>query len=277
MKSYYQDLSYKLSQNSLSTLQMKGVEIVFDIHHHEEYEIVFINSGFGKRIIADKVQTYNDGDFILVNNFVPHTWYPCMSKAKVTVVQFKKTLIDLLIKFPEFNHLARFFNQLKTFAQLHTPDQYTLSILEKIHQATSIDKLFLLIHLLDQISTSQYQSIEVTSFVNYSNEQQKRINIILEHIHENFRTTLKLEEVASKHNMSVSNLCKFFKKHTAMTFSAYLNLLRIQSCCFMLENTDHSISTIAYENGFNNIAYFNRIFLGEMGCSPKQFRAKNSV
>jgi len=41
-----------------------------------------------------------------------------------------------------------------------------------------------------------------------------------------------------------------------------------------LIDTDKRIATIAFENGFRNLSYFNRQFKAVKGLSPSAFRAK---
>ncbi|MDD3037578.1 AraC family transcriptional regulator [Bacteroides sp.] len=276
MKSDYQDLSYKLSEFSVSTLHFSGNDIQFHVHHHDEYEIVFINSGYGQRIIGGKVDSYSNGDFVLVNSMISHTWYPTTSSASVTVVQFSKQILNTFLTLPEFSFIIKQFKLLNTYIQFSPPNKTILSILEKTEKANGIEKVIIFIKLLNTMFKQIHSIMNITTSINYNLDQQNRINKILNYIQQNYQNELTLKNIANKHNMSVSNLCKFFKKHTTLTFSQYINRLRIHACCDKLNNTDLSISTIAYENGFNNISYFNRVFLMEMGCSPKQFRTKNS-
>ena len=41
------------------------------------------------------------------------------------------------------------------------------------------------------------------------------------------------------------------------------------------QETDKKIGEIANLTGFNNISYFNKVFLKTIGCTPKEYR--NSV
>ena len=59
---------------------------------------------------------------------------------------------------------------------------------------------------------------------------------------------------------------------TGKTFSDYVNDFRIGNACYMLTETDKTISQIALEVGFENLTYFNRVFLKKKICTPKQYR-----
>jgi AraC-like DNA-binding protein len=53
-----------------------------------------------------------------------------------------------------------------------------------------------------------------------------------------------------------------------------LNALRIGETCRSLQETDDSVTDIAFRVGFNNLSNFNRRFRKLKGMSPREFRAK---
>jgi AraC-like DNA-binding protein len=59
---------------------------------------------------------------------------------------------------------------------------------------------------------------------------------------------------------------------TAKTFSDYVNEIRITNVCNDLLATDKQVAEIAYENGFETLTYFNRIFLKKKNMSPSSYR-----
>ena len=59
---------------------------------------------------------------------------------------------------------------------------------------------------------------------------------------------------------------------TGKTFSDYVNDIRIAKVCNDLLATDKQIATIAFENGFETLTYFNRIFLNKKNIRPSNYR-----
>ncbi|MBK6979363.1 MAG: helix-turn-helix transcriptional regulator [Cytophagaceae bacterium] len=55
-----------------------------------------------------------------------------------------------------------------------------------------------------------------------------RIKKVLEHVSENFRNPIKLDDVAQLANMSESAFSRYFKKRTRKTFSSFLTDIRIE-------------------------------------------------
>ena len=64
------------------------------------------------------------------------------------------------------------------------------------------------------------------------------------------------------------------KKRTGKTFVDYVNDVRIGYAAIRLVEKDNSISEIAFNCGFNNIANFNRVFKNTFNISPHKFRQK---
>ena len=74
--------------------------------------------------------------------------------------------------------------------------------------------------------------------------------------------------------MSVRYFCKVFKQSIGMTFTDYLNRLRIEKAKNLLANPHKHISEIAFEVGFESLSQFNRSFKRITGETPTRFRKK---
>jgi AraC-like DNA-binding protein len=85
-----------------------------------------------------------------------------------------------------------------------------------------------------------------------------------------------LEEIAGHCGTSVSHFCLRFKSSTSHTPVEYLNNLRIQQACQLLDLTTLKISEIAEQLGFSDPFYFSRVFKKSIGQSPKEYRRQKS-
>ena len=47
---------------------------------------------------------------------------------------------------------------------------------------------------------------------------------------------------------------------------------RVMQSCSLLTETDLPIGEIALRSGFNNISYYNKTFLKQIGCTPRHYR-----
>jgi YesN/AraC family two-component response regulator len=94
-----------------------------------------------------------------------------------------------------------------------------------------------------------------------------------QYINANYCTPLKLARVAKEAGMSVSCLERTFKKTLNVTFSIYVNKLRIARAIQMLEEgIELSINEIAFACGFTNQYHFTRMFKKITKLCPRDFR-----
>jgi len=108
-------------------------------------------------------------------------------------------------------------------------------------------------------------------------ENEKRINNIFQYIQKHATEKLTIQKAALLVHLSPSAFCKFFKRVTGKTFSDYVNDVRIANVCSDLLASDKQIAEIAYQNGFETLSYFNRIFLKKKNISPNSYRKMQLV
>lgn len=81
-----------------------------------------------------------------------------------------------------------------------------------------------------------------------------------------------VNSIASELNLSPRYLSDLLKQETGKTAIELIHLFLISEAKNLLTGTDHSVSEIAYQLGFENPPYFSRLFKKETGMSPNQFK-----
>ena len=83
---------------------------------------------------------------------------------------------------------------------------------------------------------------------------------------------ITFEDACSFMGLTKPYFSRFFKNISGMTFSQYLNIIRLEKAIHMLNhNTENlSITQIASACGFDTIRHFNRVFKDFTGLSPRQ-------
>lgn len=98
---------------------------------------------------------------------------------------------------------------------------------------------------------------------------------LISYMHEHFREPLTLDQLSDFCGISKYHLSRQFKKSTGLPPNEYLIRLRLENARTLLINTDLTVSKIAEMSGFENEAYFSRIFRSRFDVSPKQYRRQN--
>lgn len=105
-------------------------------------------------------------------------------------------------------------------------------------------------------------------------EHYDKFSNLLIYIDEHYADDLNLEDTAAIVGFSKFHFSRLFKQYTNTTFYDYLCKKRITRAQEMLAE-NFSITTIAYQTGFNTPSAFFRCFKKHTGYTPSEFRNKS--
>ncbi|MBM7564067.1 response regulator [Paenibacillus sacheonensis] len=108
-------------------------------------------------------------------------------------------------------------------------------------------------------------------------QDRKLIAAIIGYMEERLAHKVTLREVATHFDFTPNYLGYLFKEETGMTFSDYINDVRIKKARVMLDDPLMKIYEISDKVGYNNVIYFNRMFKQAMGMTPGEYRKKNKI
>lgn len=250
------------------------------LHFHNDFEIVYILKGSGRRIVGDNIENFSDGDLIVMGPNLPHVWYnennAGAPQVKAIVVYFKQPWLNndfiqsfQAVKLPD---LIKSLNRgIKLTGSIHGK---IVDKLIRLNLATGLKRAIFLLEILDILSDAQgYSFLASEGYVNsYHSWDVERMDKIYEYIMTNFNQEITLENAAAIAHMTPSSFCKYFKIRTQKTFSHFVNEIRIGHACKLLMDFNLSISQICFDSGFNNLANFNRNFKTYVKKSPREYR-----
>lgn len=110
-----------------------------------------------------------------------------------------------------------------------------------------------------------------------ANEQKRSHNdqlagSIIGYLNTNYSDpNLCVSVIASYFNLSDSYFSQFFKEQVGETFGVYLEKLRIQRACELLENNE-LMADVAQKVGYNSVHSFRRAFKKVMGVVPSEYK-----
>ena len=111
---------------------------------------------------------------------------------------------------------------------------------------------------------------------NVEKKQEQRgllVEEIKEYIREHYcEPDMGLSRVGGEFRMSESYLSTLFKEQSGGNFADYVEALRIERACELLQNTDNTVNDVAEAVGYNSVQSFRRAFKRVKGVSPKEVR-----
>ncbi len=251
-------------------------------HTHPELELVFIQEGYGKRIIGNKVMRYESGDMVFIGSGVPHIWLsdPAYYKAdstmrsKVIVTYINPKIFEsMFTHIKELDGVKDMINQASKGITIHGKTR--ISIAEKLialSSKTGFEKVDGLLQIMHLISISSEKSYILNEALTSSPGLSDRMNDVIDYLNNNLQDQITLKQVADVAHLTVPSFCRFFKKRTKLTFFQYLTNVRISHACKLLIELDKSVSYIANMCGYMSNSHFCKVFKDHVGQSPYQYK-----
>lgn len=102
----------------------------------------------------------------------------------------------------------------------------------------------------------------------------ERLAEMTAYIEEHHAEKISLEEIASHFYLSREYFSRFFRKNMGVTFSRYVNQIRLMHIYHDLCSTGEGVMELSEKHGFANYKLFNRMFREIYGCKPSDVRKK---
>ena len=151
---------------------------------------------------------------------------------------------------------------------------FSYAFKEKLHNL--LNNFFNEIRTIDVVkSTSLFMQLLLWHDEKEENKDKNRfIEAAKEFMHQNLHRSISITEVAESLFISDRYLYNLFIRHEGISPKKYLNKIKLQKACEMLQNGSYSISVIAQNVGFDDVYTFSRFFSRCMHMSPTDYQKR---
>ena len=244
-------------------------------HWHKEIELIYVKEGSTTVNISGKNFYAKKGDLIIVNSGETHLSPAVNANNTLNFMLIDPSLIksyrpeasshliceETLIKSGLSEDVKNFFCE--TEIELNEKKSYYKDIMKA------------------KISLLWYSVKRVIPEDNTENPKSKRSRLfsdmqnVLIFLSEHFAEEIPLSIPAEKLGLSECHFSRLFKKMLGISYTGYINMLRIENATRLLRENRESVLDIALSSGFNNIRTFNRVFKSITGSTPTEFLKQN--
>ena len=231
--------------------------------NYDSLLITHILSGSFTYVKNGKHITARKGDTVILDCYKPHEYYTNDSFESVWIHISGANSTDIfneiestegnLIKCKDIQHLRKLLFRVFDSMKGETPTT-------ELNYSLDIYKIFT--ELLNP------QSAKTKGEISYEDSVHK----VKEYIAENLNENLTIKDLAESVNMSSSHFSRVFKQQTGFSPYDYILISRINRAKYLLQTTNMTIASVAYEVGFNSESNFIYYFTENEGISPGKFR-----
>lgn len=262
----------------------EGSHFYDKLHQHPEWQLTLILEGKGQLMVGDYLGRFEPGDIYLLGSNVPHVFRSdeeyfqktnSIKSVSNTIFFDFEALGKGIWEVEEFLELRQWVNAIKGCYMVKCENQEFLkNSIRTFALKTGMEKVLAALEMIRYLQQprAMLPLNRLLPIRDYSELEGKRMGNVMAFILAENHRNISLKEVAETANMSKEAFCRFFKERTGKTYTEFLNELRIHKSCHLLQETDLSISQIAYQTGFQNLSYFNRAFKKYILTTPKSFR-----
>jgi two-component system, response regulator YesN len=105
----------------------------------------------------------------------------------------------------------------------------------------------------------------------FSDSYSKHVKLAMRFVRERYRENISLEQAAEYVGITSSYLSRLFKEETKLTFTEFLNRVRIDISKQLIENGNLTVKQICEHVGFASYNYFFKVFKELEGVTPQAF------
>lgn len=254
------------------------------LHFHNILEIGMCHYGKGT-LVYDVMEDalverrYKDGALSIIPHNVPHT----TNSAQDSVCYWEYLFIDVenfLSEFYEQNPLQaeKVIERINARPLLYTAEEaqdmhdVVRGIIEAerakspyFQEVTRGLTFALLMMIARENRDYSKQNAEMHSIT-------KQLNIAIDYVNHNYMHDLPVKKLADACLMSETHFRRQFTQNMNMTPIEYINLVRVQKACELMNKTNYSMEAVAEKAGFSTVSTMNRNFRKIVGSSPYHWK-----
>ena len=189
------------------------------IHSHRNFELNYIVSGSGKRIVGNSISGFAKGDLVLLGPNIPHCWDVLETEQdtppECIVTHFNENLIGSdFFNIPELEQIVALLKNAGNGIWFKGKKTEKVGLaLKKMVSLKGLERyieLLKVFNLLLQIQDRQNLALPTSLPSSYDTDHD-HINKIYEYVFKNIQTGIKLKEASALVFKEPGSFCRYFR------------------------------------------------------------------
>ena len=262
-------------------IENAGRSFQIPVHWHDEFEIIYVRSGFLAVSISGESYIGKTGDAFVVSPGNLHLmgsqtgtvdYYTFLFPLKYISFRTDDMLDEKLLEPLNSGHLM-ICPRVKDTAKELCEQLIEIYEAKKDESESKITtQVRTKIILLQFILEMWKKGFVIENDTSGRNTVEKEM---VSYIQQNFTGKISLREFGEQFHLSEKYISRYFKEHFHITLSQYVTYLRLEHAKQLLQDTDIPVTDVAMQSGDQNVSYFIRSFQKAYAVSPLKYRKNN--
>ena len=262
-------------------IENAGRSFQIPVHWHDEFEIIYVRSGFLTVSISGESYIGKTGEAFVVSPGNLHLmgsqtgtvdYYTFLFPLKYISFRTDDMLDEKLLEPLNSGHLM-ICPRVKDTAKELCEQLIEIYEAKKDESESKITtQVRTKIILLQFILEMWKKGVVIENDTNGRNTVEKEM---VSYIQQNFTGKISLREFGEQFHLSEKYISRYFKEHFHITLSQYVTYLRLEHAKQLLQDTDIPVTDVAMQSGYQNVSYFIRSFQKAYAVSPLKYRKNN--
>ena len=262
-------------------IENAGRSFQIPVHWHDEFEIIYVRSGFLTVSISGESYIGKTGEAFVVSPGNLHLmgsqsgavdYYTFLFPLKYISFRTDDMLDEKLLEPLNSGHLM-ICPRVKDTAKELCEQLIEIYMAKKDESESKIaTQVRTKIILLQFILEMWKKGFVIENDTSGRNTVEKEM---VSYIQQNFTGKISLREFGEQFHLSEKYISRYFKEHFHITLSQYVTYLRLEHAKQLLQDTDIPVTDVAMQSGYQNVSYFIRSFQKAYAVSPLKYRKNN--
>ncbi|HHH50727.1 MAG TPA: hypothetical protein ENK52_07095, partial [Saprospiraceae bacterium] len=182
-------------KHSFIAQKQTGSNLPIRIHSHKNFELNFIVSGSGKRIVGNNISTYESGDLVLLGPELPHCWETFKdseadNSSKIIIHFYENIISSNFFNIPELEEIEALLEKARVGIWFKGKRiQKIKTILERLVELKGLVGYIELLKVFNELlQVEDYEFLSDTSYAPTYLKDLDRMNLIYEYVFQNIQT-----------------------------------------------------------------------------------------
>ncbi|RXZ83166.1 AraC family transcriptional regulator [Paenibacillaceae bacterium] len=259
------------------------------MHEHEFTEICYVAEGKGTHYIGEETFSVEPGELFILPLGTTHVFRPRSTDPEYPLVVYNFIFLaarvaEALRSFPGFESLAKARCLLNlvpgtpSWMRIRDASGAFHTLFVQAYQEFRQRKTGFAprMHSLFVILTTELERRLDEMENDVSTATDRILGASISYIHENYTAPIAVSQAADAAGLSERHFHRMFDKVMGVTFTCYVQNLRIERSCELLTTTRLSVSEIAESIGYQDRGFFVKLFKKKTGHTPRSYRNSHS-